>query len=91
MDVGQQVYWYPKGAKYENTIPRIGFASAVHPKGIIDITVLPTQDGTCEYIAHVFPHDDPRLTDHLGNISSAGRERGFYEVYKPANSRKKAE
>ncbi len=88
--VGQQVYFYPKGTKFENTVPRVAFVNTSHPGGIVDITVLPTQDGVCEYQAHVFPAGHRLLRDGLGNLSSAARERGFWEPYvapKPAKAK----
>jgi len=77
--VGMQVFWYPRAAKDDRTIPRIGFVIAGFPKGVADITVLPAQDGACEYKDHVFHSEDPRLRDSYGQPSRGAIERGYWE------------
>lgn len=85
--VGTKVHWYPKSEKFENTTPRVGIVVESHPQGIVDLAVLPTQGGTIQEAMHVYAADDKRIRDHLGNISSAGRNRGFWEYAdKPAEA-----
>jgi len=77
--VSLQVLYYPKAIKNENTIPRVGFIANGYTTGIADLTLLPTQDGACEYREHVFHIGDPKLYDGHGNLSKGAGMRGCWE------------
>ena len=78
-EVGLQVYWFPHARVDGGTNPRVGFVNQGWDKGVVDLSVLPPQDGAVECIDHVYHISDRRLRDPFGKVSPGGMERGCWE------------
>lgn len=74
-----QVYWYPRGNKDSNTVPRVGSIAIGWSKGVADISIMPANDGAVDYMEHVYHIGDPRNCDHFGKPSPNILHRGFWE------------
>jgi hypothetical protein len=75
---GFPVLWYPHGIIDDTAVPFVAFVTKGWTKGICDLAVLPSQDGTVQEQAQVFHAGDPRLRDSYGRLSPGAHARGCW-------------